>query len=104
MATAPRPVAIAMVIGLLQVTLSIPEARSLKDKRAVLRSLRDRCLNRMNVSFAEVGDQHLWQSARLAFVTVAAEKVVAEKRLAELSQFLTKDPRYILVEVDSEFL
>jgi len=92
-----------MVIGLLQVTLSIPEARSLKDKRAVLRSLRDRCLNRMNISVAEVGDQDLWQSAHLAFVTVAAEKATAEKRLSELAQFLSRDPRHVLVEVRSEF-
>jgi len=92
-----------MVIGLLQVTLSIPEARSLKDKRAVLRSLRDRCLSRMNISVAEIGDQDIWQSAQLAFVTVAAERTTAERRLSQVSELLERDPRHVLVSVHSEF-
>jgi len=93
-----------MVIGLLQVTLNIPEARSLKDKRAVLRSLRDRCISRMNISVAEVGDQSIWQSARLAFVTVAAERTTAERRLSQVSELLERDPRHVLVSVRSEFI
>jgi uncharacterized protein YlxP (DUF503 family) len=48
-----------MVIGLVTATVSIPEAQSLKDKRSVLRSLKDRVAGRMNVSVAEVGKQDL---------------------------------------------
>ena len=59
-----------MVIGLLIAKLSIPEARSLKDKRSVLRSAKDIIRNRINVSVAEVDDQDLWKSATLAFVSV----------------------------------
>lgn len=77
-----------MVIGLLTATISIPESRSLKDKRAVLRSLKDRILNHHNVSVAEVGRQDVWQASDLAFVTVAAEKGIVEKRLSELGEIL----------------
>ena len=93
-----------MVIGLLQATLSIPESHSLKDKRMVLRSVKDRIRNEINVSVAEVGKQDLWQSSELAFVTVAAEKDVVEKRLADVASHLRSDPRAILLDYSTELL
>ncbi|MBI2438238.1 MAG: DUF503 domain-containing protein [Lentisphaerae bacterium] len=88
-----------MVIGLLEARISIPEARSLKDKRRVVRSLKDRILNRMNVSVAEVGEQDLWQVAELAFVTVAAELSPVQERLSSLSTLIQGDPRYVLLDL-----
>jgi hypothetical protein len=93
-----------MIIGLLQAKLSIPDARSLKDKRQVLRSLKDRAVNKWNVSVAEVDHQDIWQSAALAFVTVAAEKVVVEKRLAEIADALRGDPRYVLLDYETQLI
>lgn len=93
-----------MVIGLLEVKISIPEARSLKDKRSVLRGVKDRIVARMNVSVAEVGAQDYWQSAELAMVTVAATRDVVERRLSELQQFLRSDPRYNLLTVDQHLM
>ncbi len=88
-----------MVIGLLQIRISLPEARSLKDKRRVVRSLKDRIVHRMNVSAAEVGCQEAWQTAELAFVTVAAESACVQERLAELSARVRSDPRYVLLDL-----
>ena len=93
-----------MVIGVVTATLSIPESRSLKDKRSVLRSMKDRFINRMNVSVAEVGQQDVWKSADMAFVTVAAESDVVQKRIAEISEALRCDPRYVLVGLHTEML
>ena len=93
-----------MIIGLLQAQLSIPESRSLKDKRMVLRSLKDRIRNEINVSVAEVDKQDLWQASELAFVTVAAEKDVVEKRLSQIAERLRSDPRYVLLDYRTELL
>lgn len=93
-----------MIIGVLTVSLSIPEARSLKDKRAILRSLKDRIMHRINVSAAEVGKQDLWQAAELAFVTVAAEKMTVDKRLSEISSLIRSNPRYIVIDLHTEIL
>ena len=93
-----------MIIGLIQVRLSLPECHSLKEKRSVLRSLKDRSRNEMNISVAEVDDQDLWQSAVLAFVTVAAEKDVVEKRLSAVASFVRSNPRVVLLEVSTELL
>ena len=60
-----------MVVGVLRLTLSIPGARSLKDKRQVLRRLVERARSRYNISIAEVGDNALWQRAQVGVTAVA---------------------------------
>ncbi|MBM4144402.1 MAG: DUF503 domain-containing protein [Lentisphaerae bacterium] len=93
-----------MVIGLLTATLSIPESRSLKDKRSVIRSLKDRVLNEMNMSVAEVGRQDARQFAELAFVTVAADRVTVDRRLSALTERLRGNPRHVLLDIHTEML
>jgi uncharacterized protein YlxP (DUF503 family) len=93
-----------MIIGVITASISIPEAQSLKDKRSVLRSLKDRVLNQMNVSVAEVGKQDAWQFSELAFVTVAAESSVVQGRVAEISRFLRSNPRCVLLSLHTEML
>lgn len=93
-----------MTIGLLEANFSIPEAHSLKDKRQVVRSMRDRVQSRFNISVGEVGKQDFWKSAQFAFVTVAGDKKIVEKRISELVNFLHSDPRLILLQVETSYL
>ena len=60
----------SMTVGLLTLELYLPLSQSLKDKRMVLRRVKDR-VGAMNVSVAEVAHQDLWQRAGLGVVTVA---------------------------------
>jgi uncharacterized protein len=62
-----------MVVGLCTVELFISESRSLKDKRQVLHSLKDRLHEKFNLSVAEVDGQDLWQKAVLGMACVANE-------------------------------
>ena len=64
----------------------------------VLRSLKDRMMNKMNVSVAETDLQDMWQSAKLAVVTVAAEKEIVERRLSDAADFIRSTPEVILIE------
>ena len=93
-----------MIIGLVTVSLSIPDARSLKDKRSVLRRVKDRARNTMNVSVAEVGKQDYWKSADLAFVTVAARGDVVEKRLSEIRKRVLANPHVVTLDIETELL
>ncbi|UCH10564.1 MAG: DUF503 domain-containing protein [Fidelibacterota bacterium] len=93
-----------MHIALLRVVISIPDAQSLKDKRRVIKSLKDRTVNHMNVSVAEVGQQEVWNRAELAFVTVAAEKKVVEQRLSAIAERLEQNSGWMLLELKTEFL
>jgi uncharacterized protein YlxP (DUF503 family) len=60
-----------MVVGLLELELRIPQAQSLKEKRMVMRSLRDRIRNKFNVSVAEVdgGDAHHHSTVGIAHIS-----------------------------------
>lgn len=70
-----------MVVVLLSVHLFLPGSHSLKDKRMVLRRVKDR-LARFNVAVAEVDHQDLWQRAELGLVTVSTSGEHAERELA----------------------
>ena len=69
-----------MTVALLSVELYLPMSQSLKEKRMVLRRLKDR-LTAMNVAVAEVAHQDVWQRAGLGIVTVASADKVAEETL-----------------------
>lgn len=60
-----------MTVGLLQLELSIPASRSLKDKRRVLKSVKDRIRSRFNVSVAEVDEHDVWNRALVAVCCVS---------------------------------
>jgi uncharacterized protein YlxP (DUF503 family) len=77
-----------MVVGVLQVELSIPSADSLKAKRMVLRSLKDRIRKNFNVSIAEVEDNDQWQSAVLAVAMVSNDKRFANQVLSKTVDFI----------------
>jgi len=70
-----------MTIALLSIELFLPMSQSLKDKRMVLRRLKDR-LGPFNVAVAEVAHQDLWQRAGLGVVTVASSDAMAEQTLS----------------------
>ena len=87
-----------MTIGALRVELHVPGASSLKAKRQVVKSLKDRMRNRFNVSVAEVGQHDKWQRAMLGIAMAGTDgKYVAgaldEVMLAyEVMKFLRGQP------------
>jgi len=70
-----------MRIAVLHVELHIPYAHSLKEKRMVLRRVKDR-LQKFNVGVAEVEHQDLWQRAGLGIVAVSTTDEHVERELA----------------------
>jgi uncharacterized protein YlxP (DUF503 family) len=68
-------------VGLLTFELHIAHSHSLKDKRQVVKSLKDRLRSSFNVAVAEVGEQDTWQLAVIAAVTVSSDRKVAEETL-----------------------
>jgi uncharacterized protein len=68
-------------VGVLTLELRLANSFSLKDKRQVVRSLKDRLRQKFNVAVAEIDYQDLWQRAALAAVTVSSDHGYAEKLL-----------------------
>ncbi len=69
------------VVGVLTLELRIEHAHSLKEKRHVVKSLKDRLRGKFNVSVAEIDDQDLHNSAVIAVATVSPSRPFAEKIL-----------------------
>jgi uncharacterized protein len=69
------------VIGVLTLEIHVEDSHSLKDKRHVVKSLKDRLRDRFNVSVAEIDGLESWQNSVLAAVTVSNDRVRAEQVL-----------------------
>jgi uncharacterized protein len=92
-----------MVIALLSVELHIPHAQSLKDKRMVLRRIKDR-LHKFNVAVAEVEHQDLWQRAGLGIVAISTTAEHAERELAAAADEIDRVEPGLVMRTDIEFL
>jgi uncharacterized protein YlxP (DUF503 family) len=77
-----------MVVGVLKLSLLIPENHSLKGKRGVLKRIQARVANQFNVSVTECGDQDLWQSAVLGFGVVGTSEPILEATLQKVVDFV----------------
>jgi uncharacterized protein YlxP (DUF503 family) len=93
-----------MIVGVLRVRLAIFEALSLKDKRRVTRSLKDRLAARHNVSVAEVDDLDHRQAATLGMALVANEARFVESALGKIVDELRVYPHASLLDYDIELL
>ena len=77
-----------MVVGIVRIELHIPAARSLKDKRQVVRSLKDRIRDRVRASVSEVDHQDLWQRAALGVAVVAPDGGQVREQLDEVRRLV----------------
>ena len=75
-----------LFISLLTIELMIPWARSLKDKRSAVRSLKDRLRSRFNASVAEVAYQDKWQRAVIAVCILNSDRRQLESDMARVRQ------------------
>ena len=82
----------SMHVGALYVRLEIPAARSLKDKRQVVRSVLDRARSRWHLAAAEVDDNDLRQVASLGFASVANTASAARAPLETVLEALRVHP------------
>jgi uncharacterized protein YlxP (DUF503 family) len=73
-----------MVIGLLALEIFLPYSQSLKDKRKVLNTLRDRVRGRFNAAFAELDFQEKWQRSRIGIVTLNSQKALVDQVLQKI--------------------
>ena len=73
-----------MPVGLRTLELHIPDAQSLKDKRQVLRSLKDKLRREFNVAVAELDHQDVWQRSVVGVVTLANEEKYVQQSLQQV--------------------
>ena len=87
-----------MTVGIARLTLFLPASHSLKEKRMVIRRIKDRTRNKFNVSFAEVEENDVWQRAVLGVALVGNERRFVESALDEVVRFVRGEGEVTNVE------
>ena len=77
-----------MVVGVCQISLSLPGVTSLKAKRSIVRKMLDRTANRFNVAVAEVGQQDVHRQSTLGFAVVSGDRRHANSMLDSIAEFV----------------
>jgi hypothetical protein len=93
-----------MIIGLVTLDFHLPMCHSLKSKRFVVKSLKDRLANKFNVAVAEVDYADMWQRARIAVVTVSSQKRRVDEILTNVVNMAGRESEAILINTDMQFL
>ncbi len=77
-----------MIVGVCRIRLRLPESSSLKDKRQVLKAIKDRIKNRFEVSIAEVEELDTWQIATLGVCCVSNDSRHAGEIISRVIDFI----------------
>jgi uncharacterized protein YlxP (DUF503 family) len=77
-----------LTVGIARVTLFVAGSHSLKEKRSVVRRLKDLAQQKFNVAIAEVGENDVWQRAVLGLSVVGNERRFVESQLDEILSFI----------------
>src|SRR5215467_5896021 len=93
-----------MFVGVLKLTFHIPHARSLKEKRGVVRRFRDRVRARFDVSIAEVGAQDLHQRAVFGVSVVSSDAKVCDSVLEQVARAAETQPEAVLTDRATEVM
>ena len=77
-----------MIVGTLKIRLVLRESHSLKDKRRVLKSLKDTLSNKFNISVAETDEQDVWQTAEIGVAAVGSDGSFVQSVLTNVINYV----------------
>ncbi len=93
-----------MVVGIIGWELEVYGCQSLKEKRSVVRSLKQRLRNRFNISVAETGANDLWQRAEITACIVSTDRRQADSILESADHFVNSEPRARIIRAERTFV
>jgi uncharacterized protein len=93
-----------MHVGVMRLVLEIPGARSLKDKRQVVRSFKERVKSRVAVSIAEVGHLDKLQLSAFGVAVVSGDAAVCEELLGRVTALAGQLPNAVLTDRAMEII
>lgn len=93
-----------MTIGIIKVELSLFDSHSLKEKRAILKSLKDRIRRKFNVSIAELEGHDKWQRAVLGVVNIGTDNRIVNSVLSKVIELIKSTHSVELIDYNMELL
>ncbi len=92
------------IIGVLTLDIHIPYSGSLKEKRMVVKSIKDKLHHKFNVSVAEVDFTDKWQRTRLGIVQVGSDYKYIEKNMDIIFNLIDSNDAIEIVDHNFEFI
>ena len=93
-----------MIIGVVKLLIFIPSSNSLKEKRMVLRPLKNRLRNNFNISVAEIDNHDKWQKSTLALATIGTEKASLNSLISNIINYLENNKQIQLLDYEMEMI
>ncbi|MEE9171105.1 MAG: DUF503 domain-containing protein [bacterium] len=91
------------MLGYYQIEIFIPGALSLKDKRFVVQSLKDKVKKKFNVSVAELDGSETWQRSVIGMAMVSNDQSIIENSFDKIIRMLDQDARFEIIDRQIEF-
>ena len=93
-----------MVVGVVKLSLLVPESHSLKGKRKVIKRICERLRHRFNVTVAEIDCQNLWQASEVGIAAVGNERGYVNSKLDKAINLVEELHLAEIVDVQMEFI
>ncbi|MGB3974978.1 MAG: DUF503 domain-containing protein [bacterium] len=93
-----------MPVGICHIQFQVPSSESLKDKRRVVKSLKDKLRNRFNIAIAETGGLDSWRKCELGFVSISNDSAYLEGLISSVIRTIESDLRVIVTDFSMEIL
>lgn len=93
-----------MHVLLIKLSLQIPEAHSLKDKRRQIKSLKDRLSSRFNASVAEIDELDNWQQAVVGVCLISNDRLYLNKQYSLVETLVLEYTALELINIHREWL
>ena len=93
-----------MTVGILNISIYIPESNSLKAKRRLLHSLKANLRNNFNIAVAQIGDEDKWQKSQLAIVGVEKNRETINSCLSQIINYIENFKQVELINHQIELI
>lgn len=91
-------------IAFIAVTLHIPHAGSLKDKRRHIKSLKDRLRNQFNASVAEIDKQDKWQESVIGIAMLSSDRSYLEQQYSRIERLVTEYRDVVVTSIQIDWV
>lgn len=92
-----------MIIGILTIEIMIYDSNSLKEKRMVIKSIKDKIKNKYNIAIAELDFIDKWQRSKIGIVTIGNEYSHIENSLQKIFNYLDNWNEFEIIKYDFDY-
>lgn len=93
-----------MIVGIMVLDMFSESTHSLKEKRHIVTSIREKLRHQFNISIIESDYQNLWQKIQLSIAMVANVKAIIENSFTQIEEFIFQNYPVQIISLDKEYL